>query len=189
MFDSLSEHLKFEVNFTNIWEIYDDVSKEMLRNMTEPRWLMDIWSEVLSINNEVYGLMVPSRELKRLKAGPFLKEIIEHCKMKISKKAVQKIFLYSAHDTIISIILDALSVYNGVQPPYASAIIIELHDLGEGSNNYGDYALKFLYRNSSLDEPYSLVIPGCESSMCKFDVFMNVVSDLIPEDIVSECEN
>ncbi|KAG1706635.1 Testicular acid phosphatase [Nymphon striatum] len=189
LFDSLSEHLKYEVNFSNIWEIYDDVSKEMLRNMSEPKWLMDIWSDVISINNQEFGLMVPSREMQRLKAGPFLKDIIEHCRMKINKTAVEKIFLYSAHDTTLSIILDALSVYNGLQPPYGSAIIIELHDLGEGSINFGDYALKFLYRNSSVGEPYPLLIPGCGSTMCKFLVFTNLVSDLIPEDIVSECEN
>lgn len=189
MFRSLSEHLHYPVNFSNVWEIYDDVSKEILRNMTEPQWLLDIWGEFVSINNQEFGLLVPSRDLQRLKGGPFLKELIEHCKMKINKNITQKLFLYSAHDTTVSILLDTLSVFNGFQPPYASVIIIELHDLGEGGTNYGNYAIKFSYRNSSLAEPYPLLIPGCESTMCNFDSFMDVVKDLIPDDIVSECGN
>lgn len=43
----------------------------------------------------------------------------------------QKMYMYSAHDITLSILLLGLGVFNNVAPPYATTVLIELHKIGE----------------------------------------------------------
>ena len=38
-----------------------------------------------------------------------------------------KMFMYSAHDATVAIVLQALGLYNGIPPPYAATVLLELH--------------------------------------------------------------
>lgn len=187
MFDYLSKYTGMKVTINNFWEIYDDVSKELARNMTEPDWVMKVWDRVVALNDREFGLIVPSRKMQRLKGGPFLKQLIETCKLKAAGNLTYNVLMYSAHDTTLAILLDSLNIYNGLQPPYASAIFMEFYHVGKSKLNYEDFAIKFLYRNSSKMDPFLLLIPGCETATCPFDTFLSIVEDLIPENIDEEC--
>jgi hypothetical protein len=37
--------------------------------------------------------------------------------------------MYSAHDVTVATFLSALNIFNGIQPPYASMVLVELHEL------------------------------------------------------------
>ena len=63
-----------------------------------------------------------TEELKRLKGGPFIKEITAHfdtIAASKNKSAETKLFIYSAHDTTVAPVLHTLGVFNNVAPPYA----------------------------------------------------------------------
>ena len=40
---------------------------------------------------------------------------------------VKKMYLYSAHDHTVAALLNTMGVFNQIPPPYASAVIWELH--------------------------------------------------------------
>ena len=45
--------------------------------------------------------------------------------------ATMKMFMYSAHDVTVAAFLSALGVFNNIQPPYASLVLVELHQTGD----------------------------------------------------------
>ena len=72
-----------------------------------------------------------NQELKRLKGGPFIKEMIQHFESVVDKTLSppnRKVFMYSGHDNTVSSILNTLGVFNTIAPPYASMVIVELFE-------------------------------------------------------------
>jgi len=61
-------------------------------------------------------------------------------------------------------------VYNGIAPPYASAVLIDLIQLDCGS-----YVVQVLYRNDTTHDPYPLLIPGNKP----FNYFVEKIVDII----------
>ena len=78
---------------------------------------------------------------------------------------LRKIYMYSAHDTTVAPILHTLGVFNNIAPPYASMVMVELHDLGSNSLH-----VKVLYHNDSSVPPYVMTIPGCQE-LCPLNKF------------------
>jgi len=60
------------------------------------------------------------------------------------------------HDSTVAPFLCALKVFNGLQPPYACAVLVELF------NASGQLFVEVWYRNDSgIDaEPFQMIIPG-----------------------------
>ena len=60
------------------------------------------------------------------------------------------------HDSTVAAFLSALRVFNDVQPPYASTVLVELF------NTSGQFSVQVWYRNDSdiHTEPFQLTIPG-----------------------------
>ena len=64
--------------------------------------------------------------------GPLVKELVEHLGAYAQSKLTppnRKLFMYSAHDVTVATFLSALNIFNGIQPPYASMVLVELHEL------------------------------------------------------------
>lgn len=60
-------------------------------------------------------------------AGPVLKLLIADMNKKVKDNEFKKIFqFYSGHDTTITALMNTLGIFNGLQPPFSSALIIEL---------------------------------------------------------------
>lgn len=61
------------------------------------------------------------------------------------------------HDTTVASLLSVLDIFNGISPPYAAMVMIELHQ-----NTSGDYLVKIFYKNSTVDSDYvqELAIPS-----------------------------
>lgn len=67
-----------------------------------------------------------------MSTGPLVKELVEHLKDYAQSKLTppnRKLFMYSAHDVTVATFLSALKIFNGIQPPYASMVLVELHEL------------------------------------------------------------
>jgi len=64
--------------------------------------------------------------------------------------------VFMQHDSTVAAFLSALKVFNGLQVPYTSAVLVDLF------NTSGQFFVEVWYRNeSSIDaEPFKLIIPG-----------------------------
>jgi len=81
--------------------------------------------------------------------------------------------------------LTALDDYNDIIPPFASAIIFELHRYN-ATNNTSNYFVKVVYRNSTKTDlvklrPFGLPV------VCKLENFIANSQKYIPDDIKQEC--
>ncbi|VDM32386.1 unnamed protein product [Hydatigera taeniaeformis] len=63
-----------------------------------------------------------------------------------------RLFAYFAHDSTLTAFLSHLGAFNNILPPYASAVIVELHRLV-----HGELALRFFYHNESKLSPSQLI--------------------------------
>ena len=68
-----------------------------------------------------------------------MKEIVSHLEDYVHSKlapSTRKVFMYSAHDTTLAVFLSAMQVFNGIQPPYSSLVMVELHQAVNSSEYY-----------------------------------------------------
>ncbi|XP_042217921.1 prostatic acid phosphatase-like isoform X3 [Homarus americanus] len=91
-------------------------------------------------------------------------------------------YMYSAHDTTLSILLLGLGVFNNLAPPYATTVLVELHKMDE------QYYVKMFLRNDTnmIEPPHELILPGC-STVCPLDRWNTLVNAIIPHDWKREC--
>ncbi|GAB6022135.1 hypothetical protein CHUAL_006276 [Chamberlinius hualienensis] len=168
---------------TNIIEtgwIYDTIMIEQLYNLTIPSWVVPVYDQMHNISDIGFIWRYKTRLEQRLKAGQILKLIIEHANIRISQSSNYELYLYSSHDTLVSAVLMGLQVFNGIAPPYASAIFFDLHEIDS------QYAFQISYYNDTSVEPYVLTIPGC-TELCPLNTFTQLLQDIIPVDIFKEC--
>jgi hypothetical protein len=107
-----------------------------------------------------------NQEMKRLKGGPFVKEMVEHFDSAADKTISppnRKVFMYSGHDTTVAPVLHTLGVFNMIAPPYASMVVVELLDR-QG------LVVRVSYKNDSSEQPHLLTIPGC-TQLCPLHKF------------------
>ena len=167
--------------------VYDTLFIEDANNLTLPEWSKSVfpegkWKELRDISFTVDTL---TDELKRLKGGPWVKEVIQHTELMeaaVNKSSEVRLFMYSGHDTTVAPVLHTLGVFNGLAPPYASMVMLETFQSSGDGNTY----LRLSYHNDSNHEPYILTIPGCEA-MCSFNKFKQIMKKYVPEDILKEC--
>lgn len=74
-----------------------------------------------------------------------------------------------------------------VQPPYVSAVVMELRKSKDNSKYYVQCILK----NNSIDEAINfnrLKIGSCSDYLCPLDEFLKLTQDLLIKDYQSECK-
>jgi len=121
-------------------------------------------------------------EMKRLKGGPFVKELVEHFDSVADNTLSppnRKVFMYSGHDTTVAPVLHTLGVFNMIAPPYASMVVVELLDRA-------GLVVRVSYKNDSSTAPHVLTIPGCEE-LCPLHMFKNLTQSVRPGDWRAEC--
>lgn len=146
-----------------------------------------------------------TNELKKYRAGFLIKEMLNRFKNK-SQSLLQpdrSLWIYSAHDTIIVNVLNALNLYevnliflefirnladlmtiNFVfffqlhVPPFSSSIFFELYHKND------NYFVKILYRKTPTDDVPALNIPNC-GTMCLLDKFYELYKHILPADFES----
>ena len=80
------------------------------------------------IRNLVFILGSLTHEMMRLQAGPFLSQLVSDWR-EAQAGSKMKMKIFSAHDDTLSFILNSLGVFDGLAPPYASAVIFEFYQL------------------------------------------------------------
>lgn len=111
-----------------------------------------------------------------LASSEFFKAIIADFDAAITGQTDLRFALYSAHDTTLTGFLSALGVFNGINPPFASTLLFELHQ--EASI----YFVKVIYNDTPL------IVQGCDVVMCPYTVFRGILKNRTVPDIVAACQ-
>lgn len=150
------------------------VDIQNLHNLTLPTWVNSTVYEKLEYFKALsFVWLVRTEEMKRLKIGPLLEKLVEEMRAKVEAAnlilnddskgeedeippyqdpiAYRKMYIFSGHDSTISAIFDALNLFNpSFIPPYASAIIIELHRTPETGDFFVEVSIFLLVSNCSM---------------------------------------
>lgn len=177
-------------NISVVWKVADTLFVENAHNLTLPNWTRETWksgtvySKLMELRDWSFALLFNGTSLSRFKGGPLLKEFIENMQKEVSGTADPryKMYMYSGHDTTVSALLSAMSVYNHRAPPYACAVLVELHEVS------GAHCVKIRLRNSTRT-PYVLQHPECRQDCCPLDTFVAVTKARVPVDWDKECHN
>jgi hypothetical protein len=156
----------------NAWRIWDPIFCELEHHLRMPSWCSN---ETLQALQEfgMFGLrkFLEGNEARRLNSGVFIGHLIDNMQKKSAGKGsvAHKMFVYSAHDTTVSAVLNGLGLGVDELPTYASALLIELY-----SENR-EYFVKVFYHkgpSSHLSEPPRLLtVPNCIAA-CPLDDFV-----------------
>lgn len=177
------------VSVENVWSVHDTLFCEAKHGMKPPSWVTpDVMATLEVLKNFGFQIMFgvyKRKEKSRLQGGLLLDQIIKNISAAADPGSKQevKMIVYSAHDSTVVALQEALNVFSGLQPPYASCHIFELHQEKNGS-----FSIEMFYRNdSSVSEPYAVSLPGC-SQRCPLQDFLKLTHDVIPQDWNRECQ-
>ncbi|XP_052416668.1 lysosomal acid phosphatase [Carassius gibelio] len=178
-----------KTNIETVWSVYDTLFCEANHGMRPPDWVTSSVMETLKVlKNFGFQIMFgvyKRKEKCRLQGGLLLDQIIKNLSNAAALDSKQKVkmMVYSAHDTTVVALQEALNVFNGLQAPYASCHLIELHQ-----EENGTFTVEMFYRNdTNVSEPYPLSLPGC-LQRCPLQDFVNLTREVIPQDRNKECQ-
>jgi hypothetical protein len=142
-------------------QLWDTLSIELDRNYIWDNLSFETQKEYVSILEEFTRLSFVyewNRDLiKNVRVGSLVETLLTNMQIIVNKTETDnnyKLFLYSTHDVIVAPLLQAFEVYNNLIPTYGSAVIFELH---ENKNKTNDYFVRIYYFNETLRrEPYFL---------------------------------
>lgn len=184
--------------------IYNTLFIEDLYNYTLPQWTKQVYPDVMRpLAALSFAIPCYNADLARLKVGPLLNDIYTRLKASAAppteniyhprgnapyieshskQDQPKKMWMYSAHDTTVANVLNALRVFDPHSPPYTSAVIIELRtSIARGT------FVNIFYKNSSVATPITL--PTCTFD-CSLEAFHGILAPLMvsPSDWYVECE-
>ncbi|XP_059905065.1 lysosomal acid phosphatase [Gadus macrocephalus] len=172
-----------------VWSVYDTLFCESRHNLTAPAWVTeDVMDKLKILKDFAFQIMFDiykHQEKCRLQGGVLLGEIVKNLskRAELNSNEPLKMMMLSAHDTTVVALQSSMSVFNGIQPPYASCHMIELYREDNGS-----MSVSMFYRNdSSLPEPYPVALPGC-SQDCPLEDYIRITGPFIPDDLEKECQ-
>ena len=99
-----------------------------------PKWAKQYMNEMKEVSEFMFKSNTLTSELKRLRGGPLIKKITTHMERKVAKETNKKMFLYAGHDSNIANLLNSVGAFNYLPPPYASTVIVELHEVDSSFN-------------------------------------------------------
>ncbi|KAF5305961.1 hypothetical protein FQA39_LY09117 [Lamprigera yunnana] len=147
-----------------------------------PEWTKAIFPEIHSKPMiDFFRSTSATSKLKQLTGGYLLKKIIKDTKLKLENKIRAKMMLYSAHDSTVFYILNAMEVLKPHLPPYSACVMVELHTIKSINS------IRILYHDYSNTDPKVLVIPGC-AEYCPFASFIKLLEKNIPPDSLCKYE-
>ncbi|XP_050438376.1 prostatic acid phosphatase-like isoform X2 [Adelges cooleyi] len=179
--------MKMKNQIYDVQFLYDVLLVETQYNYTLPNWTNSVYPEkLMEVSRKSFELQTHNSLLKKLCVGMLIKEIVINMNIKRNStiKSSKKLWMYSAHDSNVAALLNALNVYNNELPPYAATVLFELR---KNQTNSSSYVVTVSYKNSSTHDPYLLHIPGCDSVACELDQFIDVVKPNFIDNWHEEC--
>ena len=124
LFEYISKHSGWSIKSVEKLDwIYDALLIDDFYNKTLPAWTQAVFpgGKFEQLRNVIFTLDSFDHQMKRLQGGPFITELVGHYDAVEGNTMVpanRKVFMYSAHDTTVSYVLNTLGVYDGLAPPY-----------------------------------------------------------------------
>jgi lysophosphatidic acid phosphatase type 6 len=118
------------------------------------------------------GALYQDDKLNQLGIGRFLRELLDvlHPAVhNLSTSSSPTFMIYSGHDATLVPVLCALGLYDGIWPPYASFLTLEILHLST------DPSVKYVRAVYNDDEK---VIVGSDSVYCPYDIFFERLNSL-----------
>ena len=210
LYDYLAQNVNASVdNMLDVNYLFDTLFIETLYNKTLPEWTNRVYPEKMRhLRDLSFTLTTWTHELKRLRAGPLISNIVmtyqnvssqlfaddsDHgAKAEHRLHQDRKMNMYSAHDTTLSSFLNSLGMFDPpIAPPYASCIMIELLKNVKSDRHF----IRFYYRNetnvaweNSTTKLHLLRMPGCDIT-CPLEKFDELTKSLRPLNWQQECRS
>ncbi|XP_031617002.1 lysosomal acid phosphatase-like [Contarinia nasturtii] len=173
--------------------LYQTLEIEKSKGLNISQWAKNLvykGSAMEKLINRKFGFYAKTKEMAKMRPGYLLKEILERFSKKANKTLDpdRSMYIYSAHDTTIAHVLNALNLYSKIwephSPPYSACVFFELH------RNKGKYHIEIYYkseqgRDKKPLQPLKLLC----GTKCPLDEFYRLYSDIIPtRDYDIECK-
>ena len=141
-----------------------------------PEWVTeDVFKTITEIGDKAFYFYGLGERIQRLKTGLLFKEIVDNFENRGKNK---KLLFYSTHDGMISVVLQAMNLWDGKWPPYGSTIIFELHEEGEDS-----FVKAFYLKDTESEELIPLKLQGCDDEgRCSRRQFSDALQHLLFDD-------
>ncbi|XP_068911191.1 venom acid phosphatase Acph-1-like [Tenebrio molitor] len=179
LYNQLTKDAGFDVNTpSDVGKIYATLKSEEDYGFKPPQWAAEIYPKTIEEAASVdYEFSTANADLKKLSAGFLLKKILQDSvsKQNGTLPEERKVFLYSAHEFNVAIMLRALNVFYRHVPPFGATIFFEIHNIK------GQYGLKLFYQDYTAGRPRLLTIPGC-ASFCPLEDLYELVGENLPTD-------
>ncbi|XP_055305422.1 prostatic acid phosphatase-like isoform X2 [Sitodiplosis mosellana] len=173
---------------TDINVLYDTLFIEQLKGKRLPSWADEVMNEGGNFEylmHYYFQMFTPNNEMKKIKSGFLLKEILDRFtnKTQSTLSLNRSLYLYFAHDITISNMLNSLGLFKLHQPPYSSCVFFELYQ----ADDHAHY-LQLFYKNSTATDFPALEIPAC-GTKCPLEKMYELYHDIIPtQSFEKECE-
>lgn len=165
---------------SNIIRINSILQIESKRGCLLPDWTNDYYPQPLAeMAGFVFRIPCLTVQMRRLKCGPLLKEILDHMNGKVKGELTQKMWMYSGHDNTLVNLMMCLDNFDNHVPDFSDMVILEL--LKKGNT----YHVSVLYKNEKKLKV--LKIPRCRRP-CSLEKFEEVLKPVLPKDWEAECK-
>lgn len=173
-------------NATAVEYLFNTLDIENSNGLTLPEWTRTVYPDKMkNLAARSLAIFTETDILKRLTAGPLVKEISDNMDSKRTavSKTDRKMVLYSAHDVTIVNVWRTLGFTDMIKPDFGASLILELHTTRSGA----DHEVKLLYLNSTATRNLNILnMPKC-GQPCYLDTFLRLIKPLLPVDWDREC--
>ncbi|CAH8846562.1 unnamed protein product [Trichobilharzia szidati] len=204
-------------NFYPAWRLCDPITIWVEQGLPSiPKWVTkDVYQKCSSLLDFKHYIRFSEPHLTRLRGGPLAGHLVDLFRERIDKEIKTKdqnnppdenhqsseglhrrFVAYFAHDSTLAALMSHLGVYNGLKPPLASCLIIELR---RPRSTVDDFHLIFYYfnetrlpfNNNNTVKLINLWPPYCgafnTASSCPFTKFESSIHGTYATDISMEC--
>lgn len=151
-----------------------------------PEWTKKVFypgCQLEELSGLAFQLSTATTVMARLKSGFLVREIFDRFYHKITGDLSpdRSIWIYSAHDSTIANVLNALGLFQPHFPPYASSIMFELYQ------TKSDYYVQIFYKNTTSEQLTPMNIPRC-GPKCTLSQLNTIYEAILPtRDFDTEC--
>eukprot|EP00117_Sycon_ciliatum_P009746 scpid20916/ scgid11915/ Lysosomal acid phosphatase len=184
--------IDYALSLGNIYTIEDPLFCQREHNLSRPAWATDeVLDKMHRLGSISMGLMFQTKEMRMLTSGVLINEMLVNMNNRSVELELptENLFVYSAHDTTVTAVLQGLDIWNGEQPPYASCVFIELYKPMDGGEHY----VRVLFRNETDRNdtvPVDLTpkLPMCGGqSQCPLSNFTRFYQDIVVDNWYNAC--
>lgn len=186
-FDYLTKHTNKSVDsFKTAQQVWGVLVIESIHGMKLPEWTEKVFPDPITEMSAIaFQMATVTRPMARLLAGPLLRDMLKAFQAKLDGKMRpdRGIWMYSAHDTTVSDLLNVLGLFDPPHnPPFTATVMMELRMIEEVPH------VAVVYKKGPNDVTgQQMEIPNC-GKYCPLERMWELYEDVIPLNWDEECQ-